>query len=156
MLMDGPITIDRMAGCGGWTGWVEPVKWLLKNHVRVICSKHRMNRIHPLIAELRREGVSVTMVRFKPGQDGYFLFLGPVGPVTGNGVETHRLNASPSVIPKYYPALPDTAVHWVQLGEEVEDCKTKLVLLTETSSDGSYEEDENPKPRKIPRRNDGH
>ena len=96
------------------------------------------------------------MVRFTPGQDGYFLFLGSVVPVTGNGEETHRFNARPSVIAKYYPTLPATAVHWVQFGEEAEDCKTKLVLLTETSSDGSYEEDENPKPRKIPRRNDGH
>ena len=96
------------------------------------------------------------MVRFTPGQDGYFLFLGPVGPVTGNGVETHRLNASPSVSAKWYPTLPTTAVHWTQLGEEVEYCKTQIVLLTETSPNGSDEDDGNPKPRKIVRGNDGH
>ena len=57
----------------GQSGLLDPEKQL-----RVIISKRRMNKQHPLIKELQKK-VSITMVAFEPGQDGFFVFLGPKG-----------------------------------------------------------------------------
>ena len=66
----------------GQSGLLDP-----ENNVRVIISKRRMNKQHPLIKELRNK-VDITMVPLEPGQDGFFVFLGPEGWVTGDGVES--------------------------------------------------------------------
>ena len=133
MLMAGPDKIDRMAGGDGWTGWGETAKSLVENKVRVICSKSRMNHLHPLIGELRREGISVTMVAFEPGQDGFFVFLGHVSQVDGDGVECYSLPAGdswrPSLPPVVYWRLPVPFVFWIKPDREPDDCNAKCIIL---------------------------
>ena len=82
------------------------------------------------------------MVALEPLQDGFFVFLEPLGEVTGDGVETHTLSTKAGNV-KVGSSVRAPSVHWMKLREDVDHCKTCIVFLCDTSSNSSDEEDGN-------------
>ena len=138
MLMAGPeLDVESRS-------WGRVAAWLRKKHVRVIGSKKRRHLQHPLIQELRGGGVSVTMVPFQPHLDGFFVFLGPVGPVSGEDrLETNYLPASAGRwgMRRVWSSLPAPAAPWYRFGESPDRSTTCNVVLCYPSSDSSDEDD---------------
>ena len=111
------------------TGWGKVVSWIRKNNVRVTISKRRMHTQHPLIKELRNK-VDITMVPLEPGQDGFFVFLGAHGWVTGDGVESLYAYTMAGPFGSWC-MLPPLAIRSIkQQGEEVNHCKKASSLFT--------------------------
>ena len=101
-------------------------------------------------------GVRVSMLAFKPYQDGFFVVLGPVEQVIQEGVEAYYLpeKADRGRLWSYFPA-PE--VHKFELREHVDHTNTCVFYLCDTSSNSIDEEDgfeaeewfENKRPRTL-------
>ena len=124
MLMAGQETDPESTARG------KVVSCIRKDNVRVIISKLRMNKQHPLIKELQKK-VTITMVAFEPGQDGFFVFLSPEGQVTGDGVESLCVSTVAGEC-KSWSLLPALAVRSDKIrGTGVYHCKKRHRLSSQ-------------------------
>ena len=136
MLMAGPESDPES------TAWGHVVSWIRNNIVRVIISKRRINKQHPLIKELQKK-VTITMVAFEPGQDGFFVFLGPEGRVTGDGVESLYVPTVAGAWQSWF-MLPALSIRSIKKqGEEVNHCKKSVVFVHNERPNSSDESDAN-------------